>query len=102
VAAEEVAAKAVETAKVTAAPESGNSAPHGGTSGQPGLGDHVDVYATEAAKIAAEKIAQSLLGKEGETPKGIEPPSKENFPFLTLLGDATPHKTPGHVIDTTV
>ncbi len=50
VAADEVEAKAVETAKVTAAPESGNPAPHGGTSGQPGLGDHVDVYDTEAAK----------------------------------------------------
>jgi hypothetical protein len=95
VAADEVEAKAVETAKVTAAPDSGNSASHGGNSSQPGLGEHVDVYVTEPKSSA-------LLGQQEAIPLVSEPPPKADFPFLTLLGDSSTDNTPGQVIDTTI
>lgn len=120
-AAEEVERQAAETAKVTPPPASGDAASHGGTSGQPGLGTHVDLYDTHGAQMAAEKNAQSatqakapappdqaeadkpekklhLLGKGTGLPEPADPPPNPEFPFLSPLGSA---KT-GQVVDTKV
>ncbi len=117
-AAEQVQAQVADAAKVTAPPASGDPAPHGGTSGQPGLGDHVDVYDTEAVKQAAEKNAQSgapaenssslekaaaakpekkmhILGRGSGLPEPADPPTEPEFPFLVPLGS----KQPGQVFD---
>lgn len=108
-AAEEVQRQATETAKVTPTPASGDPAPHGGTSGQPGLGDHIDVYDTEVAKSALRKSGQSgaqdktpspedktqaaipekklhLLGRGSGLPEPADPPMDTTFPFLVPLG----------------
>src|SRR4051812_33477660 len=58
-AAEKVRQNTAETAKVTAPPATGDAASHGGTSGNRGLGNHVNFYDTRPAKVAAEKNAQS-------------------------------------------
>jgi hypothetical protein len=125
-AAEEVQARTLEAAKVTAPPPSGDSAPHGGTSGQPGLGEKVDVYDTESAKLAAEKSAQASIQAQtkddlkkaeeqriqkqkilGEAEKSIEAaqaPVESKFPFLFPLGDkvSTPTQSPpGQSFDAT-
>lgn len=125
-AAEEVQARAVEASKVTAPPPSGDSATHGGTSGQPGLGEKFDVYATESAKLAAEKSAQAtiqaqnkddlekaeekrvqkqkILGEGEKSLEAAQPASESKFPFLFPLGDKVSTQTqmpPGQTFDAT-
>jgi hypothetical protein len=113
-AAEEIQVQAAETAKVTQPPASGDSAPQGGTSGQPGLGGHLDLYASEESAMADEKSATGnkavpgektpkesplknlhLLGKGEGLPDAADVPPEPEFPFLIPLGS----KTPGQVID---
>ncbi len=128
---QEIRAKVAETAKVTPAPSPGDAGPQGGSSGQPGLGEKVDIYDTEAARVAAEKAATEkaalahsqdkestknktdknhqakpksnlhLLGKGEGLPNPADIPEEPKFPFLVPLGSQSLQAKPGKVIDTT-
>ena len=121
VASRQVQEETTEAAKVTPPPPSGE----GGSSGQPGLGDHVDLYDTQASKVAAEKAAQSgaqekakssvpagksvetkpakkpeIIGKDAAFPEPSEVPPEPEFPYLSPLGGQT-GKQPGQSFDAT-
>ncbi len=130
VAEKEVQTKVAEAAKVTPAPSPGDAGPQGGNSGQPGLGEKVDIYDTEAARAAAEKAATDkaalvhsqnnetatekseknheakvktnlhLLGKGEGLPNPADLPAEPEFPFLVPLGSQSLQTHPGKVIDT--
>ena len=118
--------QSAEAVKVTAAPASGDSASQGGTSGEPGLGNHIDLYDTQAAKMAAEKGAQAvtqdkapvittppkppepkvvikkveMLGDDTVFPEPSEVPPSPEFPYLKPLGPRS-RKQPGQSFDAT-